>query len=612
MRALVTRPGADGTALAETLSERGIDTIIEPLMTIENLHGPDLDLNGVQALLLTSQNGVRALAARTPERSIPVYAVGDSTAATARELEFGQVHSASGDVEALGALVIDMLDPAKGPLVHVAGSAVAGDLAGDLTKAGFAIRREVLYEAREAKSFSPAAIAAIKDGDLNTVLLYSPRTAEAFVQLIRKARLVRSCKDLTVFCLSAAVAEKINEITWQEVIVAERPDQDAMLAAVSAKAGVAEQEETDMPSSVPKTPLPDAHTVAPIQRRSAGNLRTVFLTLLTVVILGVVVYASKPLWQPQLVQFFPFLDEDNDTKEKLKSLAGRLQVLENKSTDNVPQLEELQAERARIQSRLDQSLKRIADLENSISTVKQMVSAVDADGGSKAALETLKQLSERLQKLESGSADSSDTQRKKLVDLETRLAELAVRTSPQGQAAASSRARAFMLAVGQLRQAVQSSRPYLNELAGVLTLLDQDDALRQKVAVLQPGANRGIPTLEQLRTSFKSLVASIVQAEKLPKGDGWIDRTVARVAGSLKWRRTDQLEGNSVDAVVARAERLLSASDLSGALTELNALPENAAGLAKPWMANAKLLVQAEQVLADLQVTAVSLLTPKE
>ncbi|MEK9678250.1 MAG: uroporphyrinogen-III synthase [Rhodospirillaceae bacterium] len=612
MRALVTRPGADGTALAETLSERGIDAIIEPLMTIENLDGPDLDLNSVQALLVTSQNGVRALTERTTERSIPVYAVGDSTAGSARELEFKQVHSASGDVEALSALVIDMLDPAKGPLVHVVGSAVAGDLAGDLTKAGFEVRREVLYETQESKSFSPAAIAAIKNGDLDTVLLYSPRTADAFVQLIRKARLVRSCKDLTVFCLSPAVAEKISEVTWQDVIVAESPTQDSLLTAVSAKAGVVKQKEADMPSSVPKTPLPDAHTIAPIQRRSAGNLRAVFLTLLTVVILGVVVFASRPLWQPQLAQFFPFLDEDNDTKEKLKNLAGRLQVLEKKSTDNVPQLEELQAERARIQARLDQSLKRISDLENSISTVKQMVSAVDADGGSKAALETLKQLSERLQKLESGSADSSDTQRKKIVDLEVRLAELAVRSSPQGQAAAGSRARAFMLAVGQLRQAVQSSRPYLNELAGVLTLLDQDDALRGKAAGLQPSASRGIPTLEQLRTSFKSLAASIVQAEKLPKGDGWIDRTVARIAGSLKWRRTDQLEGASVDAVVARAERLLAASDLSGALVELNALPEKASGLAQPWMANAKLLVQAEQFLADLQVTAVSLLTPKE
>ncbi len=612
MRALVTRPGADGTALAETLGEKGIDSIIEPLMTIENLAGPELDLENVQALLVTSQNGVRALAERTTERSLPVYAVGDSTAGAAREMEFVQVHSASGDVEALGALVIEILDPAKGPLVHVAGSAVAGDLAGDLTKAGFEVRHEVLYESQESKSFSPAAIAAIKDSDLDAVLLYSPRTAEAFVQLIRKSRLVRSCKDLTVFCLSAAVAEKISEITWEEVVVAESPTQESLLAAISAKAGVANQEKADMPSSVPETPMPDTHTIAPIQRRSAGNLRTVFFTLLTVVVLGVIAFASKPLWQPQLVQFFPFLDEDSDTKERLKNLAGRLQVLENKSTDNVPQLEELQAERARIQARLDQSLQRIADLENSISTVKQMVSAVDADGGSKAALKTLRQLSERLQKLESGSADSSDTQRKKLVDLEARLAELAVRTSPQGQAAAGSRARAFMLAVGQLRQAVQSSRPYLNELAGVLTLLDQDDALRQKVTALQPSANRGIPSLEQLRTSFKSLAASIVQAEKLPKGDGWIDRTVARVAGSLKWRRTDQLEGDSVDAVVARAERLLAASDLSGALAELTALPEKAAGLAKPWMANAKLLVEAEQLLADLQVTAVSLLTPKE
>ena len=40
MRILVTRPGEDGIALAELLNVSGIDSIVDPLMSIQQIHGP--------------------------------------------------------------------------------------------------------------------------------------------------------------------------------------------------------------------------------------------------------------------------------------------------------------------------------------------------------------------------------------------------------------------------------------------------------------------------------------------------------------------------------------------------------------------------------------------
>jgi len=62
LRALVTRPRAEATALAEALSGRGIAAIVEPLLDIRYRSEPAPDLAGVQAVLCTSANGVRALA----------------------------------------------------------------------------------------------------------------------------------------------------------------------------------------------------------------------------------------------------------------------------------------------------------------------------------------------------------------------------------------------------------------------------------------------------------------------------------------------------------------------------------------------------------------------
>ena len=149
-RILITRPREDAEPLAALLAEHGIDSLIEPLMLAEILAGETLDLAGVQALIATSANGVRAFAARDPCRSIPVCCVGDATARAAREAGFADVSSAAGDVEALAEMIVGRHDPADGAFLHIAGTVTAGDLAGRLQASGFAYRRAVLYEMRPA------------------------------------------------------------------------------------------------------------------------------------------------------------------------------------------------------------------------------------------------------------------------------------------------------------------------------------------------------------------------------------------------------------------------------------------------------------------------------
>ena len=79
MRLLVTRPREDAEVLAVLLRERGVETIIEPLISIRDVDGPGLDLAGVQALLITSANGIRAFSRRQGDRDIAVFAIGDAS-----------------------------------------------------------------------------------------------------------------------------------------------------------------------------------------------------------------------------------------------------------------------------------------------------------------------------------------------------------------------------------------------------------------------------------------------------------------------------------------------------------------------------------------------------
>ena len=84
MRALVTRPAEEAATLAAALALLGVEAFVEPLMQIHYRASEALDLTGVQAILCTSGNGVRALARASSERGVALLAVGDATAARAR------------------------------------------------------------------------------------------------------------------------------------------------------------------------------------------------------------------------------------------------------------------------------------------------------------------------------------------------------------------------------------------------------------------------------------------------------------------------------------------------------------------------------------------------
>lgn len=234
-RLLVTRPLDDAQDTAARLEGRGHSAVLAPLMVIDVLPGPALNLGGVQALLMTSVNGVRSFVQRQGGEipGLPVFAVGDATARAARTAGFADVESAGGDVGDLAALAASRLHPLGGTLLHPAAGEVAGDLGYVLNRGGYAYRREILYQARTAEVLPPAAVAALNAGAIDGVLLYSPRTALAFDRLATAAGLRPALAAVDAFCLSANVADRAGA-PWRRVLTAARPTEDALLALIDA------------------------------------------------------------------------------------------------------------------------------------------------------------------------------------------------------------------------------------------------------------------------------------------------------------------------------------------------------------------------------------------
>jgi uroporphyrinogen-III synthase len=218
---LITRPEPGASATAALLAARGLRSIIAPFLVIEPL--AVRPFSHVAACLITSANAVPAIPPH-----VTVFAVGNATAARAREITTAPVHSADGDAKSLAALLIQHCRPQDGPLLLLSGASQGLPLAAALRAAGFRVIRRIAYRAATPSTFPPAAAAAIAAGKITTALFYSPETARNFVRLLPPA-LIPGLSHIRALSLSPAIGAALATLAWREKISANHPSQESLL-----------------------------------------------------------------------------------------------------------------------------------------------------------------------------------------------------------------------------------------------------------------------------------------------------------------------------------------------------------------------------------------------
>ena len=220
---LVTRPEPDASETAARLRALGIDAVVEPLLISRTLTTSLPAAAGFAALAITSANALRALDARgeiARLRSLPVYAVGDRSAAAARDFGFAHVVSAHGNADDLVALLATA--GMDGPVLYPTARQPAGDLARALAPHGVMVIAAAVYE------MQPAARLVADLAALDGALFYSRRTAETFVRLAPDGT---DRARLAMLCLSEAVAAPLIAAHFVRVSLADHPSDEAMMAA---------------------------------------------------------------------------------------------------------------------------------------------------------------------------------------------------------------------------------------------------------------------------------------------------------------------------------------------------------------------------------------------
>lgn len=191
----------------------GFEPVAAPLISVAAIEQGEPDLTDVAALAFTSVNGVTAFAALTAARDRPVFAVGDATAAAARQAGFLEVASADGALADLARLL--ETSGINGVVLAPTAREPAGDLAA--LAPSVRVRTLAVYAAMETGVDAPA--------EVDAVLLHSPRAARALAALW-PAMAGRP----KVFCLSDAVAEPMRLLA--PAVVAAQPREADLLEAL--------------------------------------------------------------------------------------------------------------------------------------------------------------------------------------------------------------------------------------------------------------------------------------------------------------------------------------------------------------------------------------------
>lgn len=236
MRILVTRPEPDAQAQGETLAARGHEAVLAPLLIVEPVQSVALELEGAQALIVTSRNALRALAdhaEREQALQLPLFAVGEASAVKATKLGFTDVTAGTNTAQDLVPLIVAALDPNSGKLVHLSGETLVFDLKAALEAQGFEVKRKILYRALPARELPEEALTRLRQDRLDAVIFMSPRTARTFADLLRGHGAVTQGTRLVCYCLSQAVAEVLAPFGFA-VRVAASPREEDVLALLDA------------------------------------------------------------------------------------------------------------------------------------------------------------------------------------------------------------------------------------------------------------------------------------------------------------------------------------------------------------------------------------------
>ena len=221
MNILITRPLIDAEDLMGKLFSLGHKIIHIPTLQVKPVTNQKCDAKNYDAFIFTSANAIRNLKLLNEDKKKLCFCVGSITEKIVRQKGYANTISAGGNVNALKNIILNSDFDKKKKIAYFCGDYISTNLDLDLKREGYLIDKVINYSSEKIVDLNNENEKILNNHPPDIIFVYSKRSAESFVELVKKYTLNGLMTGSRVLCISEKVLNVFKQLGWKKLEVFE-------------------------------------------------------------------------------------------------------------------------------------------------------------------------------------------------------------------------------------------------------------------------------------------------------------------------------------------------------------------------------------------------------
>ena len=228
MNILLTRPLIDTEDLMGKFFSLGHKIIHIPTLKISTANINPIDSKKYDAFIFTSVNAIRNLKLIDNDKNTICFCVGSITEKIVRQAGYNNTISAGGTVNALKNIILnsDQIDKKK-LIAYFCGDNISSNLDVELKREGLQIDKIINYTSEKITDLNEENNKIITNHPPDIIFIYSKRSAESFIEIVKKYALNGLMTESRVLCISEKVLSVLKNAGWKKLEIFE-PGEEIM------------------------------------------------------------------------------------------------------------------------------------------------------------------------------------------------------------------------------------------------------------------------------------------------------------------------------------------------------------------------------------------------
>ena len=220
MNILITRPLIDSEDLMGKLFSLGHKIVHIPTLKISASNITLVDAQKYDAFIFTSANAIRNLKLNNQDTNKVCFCVGSITEKIVRQKGYNNTISAGGTVNALKNIILnsDQIDKKKS-IAYFCGDYISSNLDIELKNEGLQVDKIINYTSKKITDLNEENNKIIKNHPPDIIFIYSKRSAESFIEIVKKYSLNGLMTESRVLCISEKVLGLLKKSGWKKLEV---------------------------------------------------------------------------------------------------------------------------------------------------------------------------------------------------------------------------------------------------------------------------------------------------------------------------------------------------------------------------------------------------------